>query len=82
MRHNEHMDAEVAIVVVFAVVTVVPVILVVVVRRRQKRGEWAGGFTPGFRKWTLGEDDEWRNVPPSDYHIGSSHHEPPPERKC
>ena len=65
MRHTEYMGAEVAIVVVIAVAMVVPIMLMIVVRRRQKRGEWSGGFTPAFRKWTLGEEDEWRNVPPS-----------------
>ncbi|CAM3664332.1 hypothetical protein ACXYTP_16375 [Tsukamurella ocularis] len=73
------MDAGAAVIIVFAIaVTVVPIILMVIVRRRQKRGEWSGGFTPGFRKWTLGEEDEWRNVPPSSHHIGSSDHRPPP----
>ncbi|WP_019201826.1 hypothetical protein [Tsukamurella sp. 1534] len=57
----------------------IPIALLVVVRRRQKRGEWSGGFTPHFRKWTLGEEDEWRYVPPPAHHIGSSEHRPPPE---
>ncbi|KXP03326.1 hypothetical protein [Tsukamurella pseudospumae] len=78
------MDAGAVVIVVVVVavaVTFVPIVLMVVVRRRQKRGEWSGGFTPGFRKWTLGEEDEWRNVPPSSYDIGSAHHEPPPDGK-
>ncbi|MGX9295693.1 hypothetical protein [Tsukamurella paurometabola] len=73
------MDAGVAVIIAFFVaVAVVPVILMVVVRRRQKRGELSGGFTPAFRKWTLGEEAEWRDVPPSNHHISSSRHEPPP----
>ena len=76
------MDAGAAVVIVFAfAVTFVPIILMVVVRRRQKRGEWSGGFTPGFRKWTLGEEDEWRNARSSSHHVGSSDHEPPPTGK-
>ncbi|NMD57478.1 MULTISPECIES: hypothetical protein [Tsukamurella] len=76
------MDAGAAVVIVFAfAVTFVPIILMVVVRRRQKRGEWSGGFTPGFRKWTLGEEDEWRTTRSSIHHVGSSDHEPPPTGK-
>ncbi|MCS3781228.1 hypothetical protein [Tsukamurella ocularis] len=76
------MDAGAAVIIVFAIaVTIVPIILMVVVRRRQKRGEWSGGFTLGFRKWTLGEEDEWGNVPPASHHIGSSHHERPTTRR-
>ncbi|MFD9829891.1 hypothetical protein ACFWXB_20635 [Tsukamurella tyrosinosolvens] len=73
------MDAGAAVIIVVAIaVTIVPIVLMVVVRRRQKRNEWSGGFTPGFRKWTLDEEDEWRNVPPSSHHIGSNDHRPPP----
>ena len=46
------------------VVTFLPIVLCVVVRRRQKRHQWSGGFTPGFRKWTHGEDHEWRSSLP------------------
>ncbi|GAA1086870.1 hypothetical protein [Tsukamurella spumae] len=76
------MDAGIVVIVGLAVaVTFVPIVLMVVVRRRQKRGEWSGGFTPGFRKWTLGDEDEWRNVPPSGYDIGNVDHEPPSDGK-
>ncbi|GAB3130524.1 hypothetical protein GCM10027289_15210 [Tsukamurella serpentis] len=69
------MDAAAVVMVGYAVaVAVVPIVLAVIVRRRQKRGAWPGGFTPAFRKWTLGEEDEWRNVPAAGHDVGISHH--------